>query len=110
MNTGHAQNTATRLSSGKVLVAGGFFLIRGACFVDLASTELYDPATGEFAPAAQTATMNATRFGHTAILLSDGNVLIIGGTDGHTFRASTELYDTVSNSFAPRRDRHHEHS
>jgi len=64
--TGH---TATLLTSGKVLMAGG---------VDGKSenNELYDPATGAFTA---TARMEWNRAWHTATLLGDGRVLIAGG-------------------------------
>jgi hypothetical protein len=66
-------HTATLLPNGKVLIAGG--MERNGVF--LATAELYDPATGRFAPAGK---MGATRgFGSTATLLANGKVLITGG-------------------------------
>ncbi len=62
------QHTATALSDGRVLVAGGW---GGG-----ASAELYDPATGLWAP---TGSMNASRMDHTATLLADGRVLVAAG-------------------------------
>src|SRR4051794_38076688 len=46
MATARTQHTATLLPSGKVLVAGGI----GPGGVTLATAELYDPATGAWAP------------------------------------------------------------
>ncbi len=97
MNTARTQATATLLPNGKVLIAGGF-----GSFIDLASTELYDPATNSFASASGTPNMNTARYDATATLLPNGKVLIAGGENlAGGDLASTELYDPASNSFAP---------
>lgn len=98
MNVARGYFTATLLPNGKVLFAGGI----DNAFNLLSSTELYDPATNKFAPAASTPTMNAARPGATATLLSNGKVLFAGGINSYPYPlASTELYDTNSNTFAP---------
>jgi hypothetical protein len=43
MNVARVQHTATLLQNGEVLVAGG-----GTSAANLASTELYNPATGKW--------------------------------------------------------------
>jgi hypothetical protein len=99
MSLGRSFATATLLPNGKVLIAGGQSVINGT-FVVLASTELYDPASNRFSLTG-TATMNTGRADATATLLPTGKVLIAGGftaTGGSL--ASTELYDSASNSFA----------
>src|SRR5262245_19083194 len=63
--------TATLLTNGKVLVAGG-----SDGTAALSSAELYDSSTGTWTP---TASMNTARLGHTATLLPDGKVLVAGG-------------------------------
>jgi hypothetical protein len=71
-------STATLLSDGTVLVAGG-----GG-----STAELYDPVTGTFSP---TGGMEIGRAGHSATLLPGGMVLVAGG--GSRFPlASAELY------------------
>jgi N-acetylneuraminic acid mutarotase len=63
--------------------------------------ELYDPASGLFS---QTANMVAFRGGHTATLLMNGKVLVVGGADqdpGGTGSASAELYDPGTGAFTP---------
>lgn len=67
------------------------------------TTELYDPTTDSFAPSAQTASMNQGRTKAPAIELSNGKLLIVGGSflfANPVPLASTELCDEASNTFA----------
>jgi hypothetical protein len=74
------------LPNGKVLMAGGFNA------TELASAELYDPASGTWAV---TGSLNNARFIHTATLLPNGKVLVAGGFGSNGFPiASAELYDS----------------
>jgi hypothetical protein len=91
MTRQRAVHTATLLPNGNVLVAGGF----AGDEKSLASTELFDPATGMFASAGD---MSAPRSGHTATLLSTGKILIAGGYNGN-YLASAELYDPAARTF-----------
>jgi len=70
-----AQHTATLLSTGKVLVAGGQY---GSASTDaLASAEVYDPATGQWSAAAA---MPGARYQHVAVPLDAlGKILVVGG-------------------------------
>lgn len=96
--TGH---TATLLTDGTVLVAGG---VNPASVIE-ASAEIYDPATGNFIPVGN---MAEWRFSHTASLLGDGRVLIVGGYSGDSaFPSPTqtaEIYDPATQSFSPAGD------
>jgi galactose oxidase-like protein/WD40 repeat protein len=83
--------TATLLADGRVLFAGG-------CTT---AAQLYDPATGTFAP---TGNMTVARAASAATLLLDGTVLFTGGyncapagRDGTW--ASAELYDPTTGTF-----------
>src|ERR1041385_531204 len=62
-------HTATVLSNGKLLVAGGETNIGFTS----ATAELYDPATGAWATIAS---MNADREHHTATMLPNGKILV----------------------------------
>jgi N-acetylneuraminic acid mutarotase len=75
MRAARASHTATLLPTGRVLVAGGESGQLDGSSV-LASAELYDPGTGLWAT---TGTMVASRYDHSATLLSDGTVLVAGG-------------------------------
>jgi hypothetical protein len=86
--------TATLLPDGRVLITGG--IGAGATGnVSLNSTEIYDPSTGVFSPAAS---MYAARNEHSATLLSNGKVLIAGG-DGVN-GGTAELYDPTTGKFS----------
>jgi N-acetylneuraminic acid mutarotase len=79
--------TATLLPNGKVLAAGGVF---GAFTEDvLASAELYDPVSGTWGGAGPLVTARTL---HTATLLPNGKVLVVGGYDGSNYLASAEIY------------------
>jgi hypothetical protein len=101
MNTGRALPAVTLLGSGKVLFEGGLHDESG---LTLSSTELYDPVSNSFAAAANTASMNVARAGEPyedAVLLTSGEVLIVGGNTGHgILTSSTDLYNPATNSFA----------
>jgi hypothetical protein len=63
----------------------------------LASAELYDASTGTFTA---TGSMTAARRMHTATLLPNGQVLIVGGIGaGGSALSSAELYDPFSGTF-----------
>jgi hypothetical protein len=98
MTVGRDGPTATRLKNGKVLVAGGK-VATGLVATRTSSAELYDPATGKFTV---TGSMTDARWGHTATLLNDGRVLVVGGadmSDGFNNLKSAELYDPATGKF-----------
>jgi N-acetylneuraminic acid mutarotase len=99
LNTARESHTATLLSNGTVLVTGGY---GGATSTlqnlgsALASAEIYDPAAATWSVVAP---MNSPRMNHTATLLSNGKVLVTGGTNGTATVASAEIYDPVANTW-----------
>ena len=86
LSISQAKYTATLLTSGKILIAGG---------VDeqghpTSEAGLVDPASGTLAT---TGGLVTARVGHTATLLNDGRVLVTGGTDSSgNATATAELY------------------
>ena len=90
---------AAALPGGRVLVAGG---TDGngitLCGCSLATTEIYDPATGAFGPGPDLA---APRKHHAAAALPDGRALVAGGLGLGTATATTEIYDPATGAFGP---------
>jgi predicted amidohydrolase YtcJ len=76
-------------------VAGG--ITPSPDFKSLASAELWDPSTGTWSA---TGSMTMARTGHTAVLLSDGRVLIVGD-EGNDTGAKAEIYDPKTGTFSP---------
>ena len=95
LNSSRFLPTATLLSSGQVLLAGGG---GDPIFQDVDSAETYDPATHLWTP---TGKMTMPRVAHTATLLQNGKVLVVGGANNDTNLASAELYDPSTRTWSP---------
>ena len=86
--------TATRLASGKVLVAGGATSALDA----LNSSEIYDPTAKTWTLGSK---MVQARSGYTSIMLATGKVLFVGGENINGVSiANAELYNPSSGTFA----------
>jgi hypothetical protein len=96
MTDGRHGHAATRLSDGRVVVTGGLGHYQSAPTL-LSSAEIFDPVTGMFST---TGSMSVPRSGHVQVLLSDGKVLVAGGSDGVQTLSSTEVYDPASGTFS----------
>ncbi|HZQ23209.1 MAG TPA: kelch repeat-containing protein [Terriglobales bacterium] len=86
--------TATVLTNGKVLVAGG----QTAASDALGSSELYNFATGAFS---LTGRLITPRSGHTASLLQNGLVLMAGGENVNGISIQkAELYNSSTGTYS----------
>ena len=91
--TARGEHAAASLLDGRVLVIGGLGFAGGNP-VNLASAEIYDPATGAWTV---TGTMGTARRTPIALTLHDGRVLIIGG---NATIVSCEIFDPATGSFS----------
>jgi hypothetical protein len=85
MTAGRVAPSLTLLSDGRVLIAGGM-TSEGVALIDrlwrlpvLRSAEIYDPRTDSVV---ETGSLVTERTGQTAMLLPDGDVLVVGGEEG----------------------------
>jgi N-acetylneuraminic acid mutarotase len=83
-------HSATRLADERVLVAGGRF---GSGTTDIhSSAEIYNPVSKTWTA---TGSLNTPRESHSATLLSDGRVLLIGGYN-QSWLGTAEIFDPLS--------------
>jgi hypothetical protein len=100
------QHAAVLLDDGRVLVVGGRTNPDGFTLdTDVASAEVYDPATAAFQNAGR---LRFARAGLDAIVLPGGRVLVIGGAGSAGAIVATELLEPDRASFTngPRADGH----
>ncbi|MBN2318603.1 MAG: hypothetical protein JXR49_05980 [Acidobacteria bacterium] len=77
---------------GQVLIAGGRLPLADS------ASEIYETDSGNFVAGG---VMIDARYGHAAVLLASGQVLISGGRDGDGIHKSAELYDPIARDFVP---------
>jgi hypothetical protein len=86
-------HTATRLTDGRVLLAGG----SNGGDEQYAIVDVLDPVSGQIAPAAP---LGTPRHEHSATLLPDGRVLVVGGYNAQQqWLADAEIYDPAANTW-----------
>lgn len=103
MQVARGYPSATVLQNGKVLVAGGALSFTHPG-IATPITEIFDPETNSWSFVGN---LNEARFGHDAILLRDGRVLVFGGRSGwetnddltKTVLKSSELFDPTTNTW-----------
>ena len=90
---GRFRHTATLLTDGRVLIAGGWDATNDVTAV----SEIFNPAAGTFTQAASLAVARAS---HTATRLNDGRVLIAGGDLAAVDQTAVEIYDPSTNTYS----------
>lgn len=95
MTSRRARESATLLANGDVLLEGG--ADHDGPDGAMASAEIFHADTLRFQP---TGALHHARTAHTATLLNDGRVLIVGG-GGAKLIAGAELYDPKTGAFTP---------
>lgn len=99
MHESRFAHTATLLPDGTVMVAGGMLDYEEYGGV-VKSAEIYDPSTGTWE---RTGSMKTQRSHHTATLLPDGRVLVVGGWKAADYGAtlkSAEVYDPTTGTWS----------
>jgi len=102
LNIGRDHHTATLLNDATILITGGTYLKKLEHYKNLSvnrplkSAEIYHLDSGKFE---KIDGMNIPRNGHTATLLNDGTVLIIGGKGETEYIREAELYNPKSKTF-----------
>jgi hypothetical protein len=104
-NQSYADATASRLSDGKVLLIGATvaFDVYGNPTLGDSAAEIYDPAAPAGTnPWSTVAKPHTPRSGHTATLLADGNVLVVGMlVTGRTLVGDAEVFRYSGNTTSP---------
>jgi N-acetylneuraminic acid mutarotase len=104
MNYRRYLGAAAKLQDGRVLVTGGSYTpVPSDYQTTNASSEIFDPATNLWS---EVQPMTLQRVLHTAVLLQNGKVLVVGGFVYGTSTAwtLTELYDPASDTWTPAGD------
>ena len=97
ISVSRTDHTATTLHDGRILIVGGFRNLSHLGMITEA--EIYDPSSDTWT---LISSMLIGHLGHSATLLNDGNVLVIGpewGGGGH-LRRIVDLYNTSSGKWS----------
>ena len=99
MTTPRESHTVTLLKDGQVLITGGHQGRRAAITI-YSSCEVYNPRDGTFTSAGN---LTVKRHKHDAVLLADGRVLIVGGSDERDSAGAyrnAEIHNPTDKTFA----------
>ena len=94
MAGGRVGHTLALLPDGRVLVAGGQGSFGSAAAMD--TVEFFDPSTNTFALGPS---MLHPRAWHTATVLVDGGILLVGGSHGNDVLRSAEIFDPATGAW-----------
>jgi hypothetical protein len=94
MSAERYQHTATLLTDGRVLVAGGHDMAYGST----SSVDIFNPVTHQWTAARP---MWTPRSRHVAALLADGRVLVAGGENVAGCINEAEIYNPVTDTWTP---------
>lgn len=102
MSIGRWSLDSVVLANGKILFAGGASAFKASAVLD--SAELFNPQTMQFEPVLNT--LSAARHSFGISTLSDGRVLLTGGSaEGNSLNGaglkSVDIYDPETNRFVP---------
>ena len=100
MNVMRSSHAATLLGDGRVLVTGGSTVSSATAkgYVNNTSAEIYDPVANTWTSIPP---MSVARAHHTATLMDDGKVLVLGGENvAYLVEPTAEIYDPVTNTWA----------
>ena len=92
MNVSRFDQTATLLTNGQIFLAGGYDSCASSCISD-GTTEIFDPQAYSFT---SSQALSSGRSGHTATLLTDGSVLLVGGINSGLTLSSSDSYQPTS--------------
>lgn len=102
MNGPRHLHNIVKLQDGKILILGGirdFAPVTPTYYTSLNTAEVYDPTTGTFTEVSNR--MMTSRSFSCSVLLDDGRVFIIGGTDGiFAPKDTTEFFDPNTQIFS----------
>lgn len=95
--------TLTALLDGRVLLAGGYLATPDGAGTSPADAELFDPRSGRFE---STGSLISPRYQHSATLLQDGRVLVVGGYDladsgDSQLLYTAEIFDPAAGTWSP---------
>jgi N-acetylneuraminic acid mutarotase len=88
MNTEPMSPASTRLKDGRVMSIGGEYVDAKAT-IPMSSAEIWDGSTNKWIA---TGSLHSARIGGQAVTLTDGRVLVVGGTDGNNSLKTAEIW------------------
>ena len=95
-------NTLTKLSNGGLLTAGGAVDESATAELEASGASSWDLLSGGSSCPGNSGCMQEYRASHTATLLPDGTVLLVGGTDpDHNPTPTAEFFTPSSGQFTP---------